>query len=94
MLLQQGLVQRCSATLQACFRICDTATPTSIMGVSGGRPAALAMAGTSSQYHSAFEGLFSGTKELGFSLSLTTPSKCTCECQLQEVRQSQCCFAF
>ena len=51
---------------------------TSIMGVSGGRPAALAMAGTSSQYHSAFEGLLSGTKELGFSLSLMTPSKCTC----------------
>ena len=50
----------------------------SIMGVSGGRPAALAMAGASSQYHSAFEGLFSGTKVLGFSLSLMTPSTCTC----------------
>ena len=36
------------------------------------------MAGTSTQYHSPFEGLFSGTKELGFSLSLITPSTWTC----------------
>ena len=50
---------------------------TSIMGVSGGRPAARAMPGTSSQYHSPLAGMLAGTNELGFSLSLITPSICT-----------------
>ena len=55
----------------------DRKVGTSIMGVSEGRPAALAMPGTSSQYHSPLAGMLAGTNELGFSLSLITPSMCT-----------------
>jgi len=47
-------------------------------GVSGGKPHASAMAGTSIQYQSPFLGLLSGTKPLLFSLALTTPTTSTC----------------
>ena len=50
---------------------------TSNMGVSDGRPAALAMPDTSNQYHSPLAGMLAGTNELGFSLFLITPSMCT-----------------